>query len=610
MLLAPASYLALVVVLAVGARILAWAVRVPAILLLLLIGFALGHVVSPDAVLGRDVLFGGVTLSVGIVLFEGSLSLRLRGARGLGRSILGLCTVTVAVAWALITLTAWLLGYSVGVAMLVASLLVVTGPTVIAPILQQLRPTRRVAALLRWEGIVVDPIGAVLAVLVFQALVAGTSEEPFVVVTTALLVTVGVAVGTALVLGILLEVAMRRHLVPDYLHGATFLAAAVGAMEVSNHVQAESGLLTVTILGIYLANRPGLHLEHVMEFKEHLQVVLVGVLFVILAGRVSFGDVVDILPKALPMVLVLVLLIRPISVVAGLLGRGATKEERRLLSFMAPRGIVAAAVTSVFALQLGRASESVSDPAHAAKLARLGEEAQSLVPLVFVVIVATVTIYGLGIGRLAERLGLATTSPQGVVLAGGSDWLVRLAQALQELKVNVVVVSGDHDELARARMAGVRVERANILSDYAVRDMDLAGVKSLLAATGDDERNSTASREFARVLGRAKVYQLARGDESPGRRTGAADYLTGRTAFRPPAGFADLEERSESLEVHATRLTSRYTVKDYRAERPGAIICFTVRGREVEVATDRTSFSGELTVVALVPAFGPERSGR
>src|SRR5699024_9800087 len=195
-------------------------------------------------------------------------------------------------------------------------------------------------------------------------------------------------------LGILLEIAMKRHLVPDYLHGATFLAAAVGAMELSNHVQDESGLLTVTILGIYLANRPGLHLEHVMAFNEHLQVVLVAVLFVILAGAASYGHVPDIPPTAFPMVLALVPVIRPVSVIAGLLGRGATKEERRLLSFMAPRGIVAAAVTSVFALQLGRASESVSDPAHAAKLARLGEEAQSLVPLVFVVIVATVTIYG------------------------------------------------------------------------------------------------------------------------------------------------------------------------------------------------------------------------
>ncbi len=605
MLLEPAAYLALVVVLATLSRILAWAARIPAILLLLLVGFGLGHVVSPDDVLGRDVLFGGVSLAVGIILFEGSLSLRFRDARGLGRSILGLCTVTVAVAWVLITSTAWLLGFSLGVAMLVGALLVVTGPTVIAPILQQLRPTRRVAALLRWEGIVVDPIGAVLAVLVFQTLVAGTSQDPALVVVTTLLATIGVSVVIALVLGVVLEVAIKRHLVPDYLHGATFLAAAVGAMALSNALESESGLLTVTLLGIFLANRPRLHLEHVLHFKEHLQVLLVGVLFVILAGRVTFEDVAGVASTALPMVLVLVLVVRPVSVLAGLVGSGASTEERRLLSFMAPRGIVAAAVTSVFALQLAGAADAVSDPVHAERLARLGEEAQSIVPLVFVVIVATVTIYGLGVGRLAERLGLATTSPQGVVLAGGAEWLVRLAAALQELKVGVVLVSSDTAELSRARMAGVRVERANILSDYAVRDMDLAGMKSLIAATDDDERNATAAREFAYVLGSAKVYQLARAGEGNGRRTGTAGHLSGRTAFRPPTGFAELEERAPYMDVRRTTLNAHFTYQDFRRQHPHAIICFAVRGREVEVATERTSLEGEVTLVSLVTGSGP-----
>ena len=279
----PAPYLALVTVLAVLSQVVAWALRLPSILVLLIVGFGLGQFVSPDAVLGREVLFGGVSLAVGIILFEGSLSLRVHEVRDLGRSIIGLCTITVAVAWGLITLLARLLGYPLEVALLVGAILVVTGPTVIAPILRQLRPTRRVAALLRWEGIIVDPIGAVLAVLVFQAILAGTSGDPFAAVVTTLGITVGTAVAIALLLGGLLELAVKRHLVPDFLHGATFLAAAVGAMALSNVIQGESGLLTVTLLGIHLANRKNLHLEHVTAFKEHLQVLLAGVLFVILA---------------------------------------------------------------------------------------------------------------------------------------------------------------------------------------------------------------------------------------------------------------------------------------------------------------------------------------
>ncbi len=604
MLTDPATYLALVTALAVACQVIAWAVRIPSILVLLLVGFALGQVVTPDEVLGRDVLFGGVSLAVGIILFEGSLSLRLHDIRDLGRPTLRLCTVTVAVAWALITLTGWLLGFPFELALLVGAILVVTGPTVIGPILRQLRPTRRVAALLRWEGIVVDPIGAILAVLVFQAVLAGTSGDPFGAVVASLLTTIVTAVGIALGLGALLEIAIKRHLVPDFLHGAVFLSAAVGGLAVSNLIEPESGLLTVTLMGIYLANRPNLHLEHVTEFKEHLQVLLVGVLFIVLAGRVAPAAVVDIAPVAALFVLSLVLVVRPVSVLLGLAGTAATSEERRLLAFMAPRGIIAAAVTSIFALELSHAADRVTDPAHAARLARLGEEASQMVPLVFIVIVATVALYGLGVGRLAERLGLATTSPQGVILAGGDEWIVRVATALGELGVDVVVVSVYRSAINRARMAGVRVEMANLLSDYVVRDMDLAGLKTFVAATDQDERNTIAAREFAHVLGRANVFQLAsEADEHVGvDRTETASHLTARTPFAPALPYKELMMRARDMEVRRTSLTPQFTYEDFR-ELHGeeAIAMFTVRGDDVDVVTEKSTFDGELTLVSLVP---------
>lgn len=600
----PATYLALVTALAVTCQVLAWTVRIPSILILLVVGFGLGQVVNPDDVLGREVLFGGVSLAVGIILFEGSLSLRLQDIRDLRRPILRLCSVTVVVAWAVITLTGWLLGFPLELALLVGAILVVTGPTVIAPILRQLRPTRRVAALLRWEGIVVDPIGAILAVLVFQAVVAGASADPWLAVVQTLGATIVIAVVIAIGLGIGLEYAIKRHLVPDFLHGAVFLAAAVGALALSNLVQEESGLLTVTILGIYLANRPNLHLEHVVEFEEHLQVLLVGVLFVILAGRVAPDEVIDIAPVAGVFVLVLVLVVRPLSIMLGLHGSGVTTQERRLLAFMAPRGIVAAAVISVFALELSHAAEGVSDPDHAARLELLGDEAARMVPLVFIVIVATVAVYGLGVGRLAERLGLATTSPQGVVFAGGPEWVVRVAAGLDELGVPVVIVSDDRAEISGARMAGVRTERANILSDYAVRDMDLAGMKTLVAVTDGDERNAIATREFAHVLGRVNVFQLEPATPEPAGadRTETAAHLTGRSAFAPAVGHEGLSERAGQLQVKRTSLTEQFTFADFRQlYGDAAIALFTVEDDEVEVVTQKSTIEGELTLVALVP---------
>ncbi|WP_338748122.1 cation:proton antiporter [Janibacter alittae] len=600
----PASYLALVTALAVACQVVAWAVRIPSILILLIVGFGLGQLVTPDAVLGRDVLFGGVSLAVGVILFEGSLSLRFKDISDLGRTTLRLCTVTVAVAWGLITLTVWFLGFPVELALLVGAVLVVTGPTVIGPILRQLRPTRRIAALLRWEGILVDPIGAILAVLVFQAVLAGASADPFGAVVVTLGTTILTAVVIALVLGLLLELAIKRHLVPDFLHGAVFLAAAVGALALSNSIESESGLLTVTLLGIYLANRPNLHLEHVATFQEHLQVLLVGILFVVLAGRVAPGAVVDIAPVAGIFVLVLVLVIRPVSIQLALLGTGSTKEERRLLAFMAPRGIVAAAVTSIFALELSHAAERVSDPAHAARLDQLGEQASQMVPLVFLVIVATVAIYGLGVGRLAERLGLATTSPQGVILAGGDEWIVRVAQALDDLGVDVVMVSVYRVALNRARMAGIRVEMANLLSDYVVRDMELAGLKTFVAATDQDERNAIAAREFSHVLGRKHVFQLApAATEHVGSdRTETASHLTARTPFAPALEYKELTERAQHMDVRRTSLTKKYTYADFQQMYDGrAIALFTVRGDEVDVVTEKSSIEGNVTLITLVP---------
>nr|WP_246297696.1 cation:proton antiporter [Janibacter cremeus] len=589
---------------AVACQVIAWAVRIPSILILLLVGFGLGQVVTPDAVLGRDVLFGGVSLAVGVILFEGSLSLRFKDIADLGRSTVRLCTVTVLVAWTLITLTGWLLGFPIELALLVGAVLVVTGPTVIGPILRQLRPTRRIAALLRWEGIVVDPIGAILAVLVFQAVLAGASADPVSAVLTSLGTTIVTAVVIALVLGALLEFAIKRHLVPDFLHGAVFLSAAVGSLALSNAIASESGLLTVTILGVYLANRPNLHLEHVAQFQEHLQVLFVGILFIVLAGRVAPDAVLQVAPVAGIFVLALVLVVRPVSILLGLLGTGSTKEERRLLAFMAPRGIVAAAVTSVFALELTHAADRVSDPEHAARLSQLGEQAGQMVPLVFLVIVATVAIYGLGVGRLAERLGLATTSPQGVILAGGDEWIVRVAKALGEEGVDVVMVTVYRAALHRARMAGVRVEMANLLSDYVVRDMDMAGLKTFVAATDQDERNTIAAREFSHVLGRAHVFQLAPAalEHVGADRTETASHLTARTPFAPVLEYKELTDRAKGMDVRRTSLTAKYTYKHFQKMYDGkAIALFTVRGDEVGVVTEKSSIEGELTLISLVP---------
>ena len=591
----PAGYLAMVVAVSVACQWVAWRLGIPSILLLLVVGFGIGQVVSAEKVFGHEVLFDGIKLTVAIILFEGSLSLRIKQIRDLGRPVRRLCSVTVLIAWAMITTVAWLLGFDIRVALLIGAILVVTGPTVINPILRQLRPTRRVSSLLRWEGIVVDPIGTVLALLVFQGIQAGKASTALPTVLLALGRTVLVAFGIALALGALLEVVMRRRAVPDFLHGVLFLAAAVGAFVVSDALQTESGLLTVTVLGIYLGNRPKLHLEHVAEFKEHLQVLFVGALFIVLGGRVAPRELLDVAPKALIFLAALVVLVRPISVLVGLIGTAVTRQERTLLAGMAPRGVVAAAVTSIFALGLQQAAGQVADRAaaatgahrdallaRAADLHEIGRQAEQMVPLVFTLIVCTVAIYGVAVNRLAERLGLASANPQGVLFVGVNTWVVDTACLLRDAGVPVLVVARNHDTLARARAVGLNTLTANILSEYAVKDMDLAGVGYFVACTPEDEVNATAARQFTRVFGGANTYQLHR--DSRTTRTGderhdTAGHLSARYAFVPSLSRAELDARMWSgMTVTRVDLGKGFTYDDFQ-ERYGedSVILFVQR---------------------------------
>lgn len=617
----PASYLALVVLVAVACQLLAWYLKVPSILLLLLAGFGLGQLVDAAAAIGQDMLYAGVSLTVGIILFEGSLSLRVRQLSDLGHSVLRLCTVTVLVAWPLISLAAWIAGVEPRLAVLIGALLVVTGPTVINPILRQLRPTRRASTLLRWEGIVVDPIGAVLATLVFQAVVS-SGASPWASALTSLGATLVAGFGLGLGTGWLLRVAMRHHLIPDFLQGVVFLAAALTVFVLSNALASESGLLTVTVLGVYLANAREIHLHRVVEFKEHLQVLFVGSLFVLLAGRVGWDEIVRIAPQAGIFIALLVLVARPVSIYLSLYGSDSDLRERTLLAFMAPRGIVAASVTSIFAIEMAHRAHAVAADARRARaegaadaaartaraddLTALAEQAQDLVPLVFLVVVGTVAIYGLGVGRLAERLGLASTSPQGVLFAGSAPWAVEAGAQLRDLDVPVRVVSHIYTGIRSARQAGLETYYGHVLSDVTTEELDPAGLGHLVAVNADDEMNSTVARQYASVFGSAHTYQLKRADEATlSSKRRASEHLGGRIAFSPPLTFDEIAARHEAgYQVRRTRLSAEFTREDF-ADRYGddAVLLFLVSpSGKVTVPTKGAELPTTAThVIALLP---------
>lgn len=420
--------LAVILAFGVGAQWLAWRLRLPSILLLLLFGFAVGPVtgwLEPDILFG-DGLFPLVSLSVAVILFEGGLSLTYAELRRIGGVMGRLVSIGALVTWVLSTVAAMLLlGLDLPLAALFGAILTVTGPTVIGPLLRYVRPVGSVGPILKWEGIVIDPIGATLAVLVFEAVLAGDAQAAPRLIIGGVLSTalVGTIVGAAG--AVLLIVLLARFWVPDTLQNPVVLTVVLTAFVVADALQHEAGLLAVTVMGIALANQRWVPIRHIVEFKESLQVLLIGGLFIVLTARLELADIAAIGPESLLFLGVMILLVRPTAVFLATLGAGLHWRERAFLAWMAPRGIVAASVASLFAIRLAE----VGVP-----------EAERLAPLTFLVIVGTVALYSLTVRPVAQWLGLASPDPTGALIVGAHPLAQAVGLALQGRGLRVLLV--------------------------------------------------------------------------------------------------------------------------------------------------------------------------
>ncbi|PSQ89283.1 MAG: hypothetical protein BRD45_03735 [Bacteroidetes bacterium QS_8_64_10] len=335
----------IVCVIALGslAQWLAWRFRVPSILLLLVFGFVAGPVTGPDLLLDpgalreADWVFAFTSLSIGVILFEGGLTLRLRELREVGHAALYLITLGVLLTWAMAGAAAYyLLGFPPGLAVLTGAILTVTGPTVVVPLLRHVRPAGRVGALAKWEGITIDPVGAILAVLVLETLLFinepgahggeyGAALHTAKGVLRTLFISVGVSITGALILIDLI----RRRLMPDFLVNPIALTVVIGAFSISNLLQHESGLLTTTLIGIFLANQSYASMRRIEEFKEDLQVLLIAALFIVLSARLEMSALQYIDGQALLFLGALIVLVRPISVFLSLMGTRGRRERPR-----------------------------------------------------------------------------------------------------------------------------------------------------------------------------------------------------------------------------------------------------------------------------------------
>jgi len=588
--------LAAVVVLGISAQWLAWRIRLPSILLLLFLGFLSGPVtglIEPDVLFG-ELLFPLVSISVALILYEGGLTLRLRDLPAIGGVVRNLVTVGALLTWGMAALAAhWVLGLRPGVAVLLGAILVVTGPTVIGPMLRHIRPTGPVNPALMWEGIVIDPIGALLAVLVFEVLLAGGLQAAWGHVLRAVFKTVLVGGGLGVLAALLLAGLLHRRWIPDFLQNAVSLMLVVGSFAAANAIQSESGLLGVTVMGIALANQKWTDVQDIAEFKENLRVLLISCLFILLSARLRLEDLIQVGWGGAVFIAVLVVVARPVAVAVCTFGSRLKLRERVFLAWMAPRGIVAAAVSSLFALRLEETA-----------LVATGE-ARLLVSATFCAIVGTVAVYGLTAPWVARRLGVAVPDPQGVLFVGAPAWTRAVAELLYKRGFPVLLVDTNRENTAAARMAGLPVYTGSVLAEHALDALNLGGLGRLLAVTPNEWVNVLAVQRFERVFGRGDCYQLPSHREARHNRE-SHRHLGGRPLFAKDVTYASLVQSfaTGSL-VKATKLSAEFNYEAFQTRYgEDAVLLFviTASGKlQVVTAQARATPAPGQTVVALVP---------
>jgi CPA1 family monovalent cation:H+ antiporter len=573
---------------------LAWRAKLPSILFLLLTGLVAGPMLGwlqPDAVFG-DLLEPFVSLAVAVILYEGSLTLRFAEIRGHGAVVRNLVSIGVVISWVSATLAAtYFLGWDWYLAALFGAIVTVSGPTVIMPLLRTIRPTRDLANIIRWEGILVDPLGAILAVLVFDFIVVNQAAAT----TGQLYGTFGLIVGAGLGFGVAaghsFGVVLRKHWLPDYLRDYAALALVIFVFGISEAIASESGLLAVTVMGVWQANMRDVDLEDILDFKESLTLVLVAGLFIVLAARVDIDALLGLGAGAIAVLLVLQFFAGPLRALVSSIGSDLSWRERIYLGWLFPRGIVAAAVSALFALRL----ENLGYPG-----------ADSLVPMVFIVIVGTVVIQSLSGGVLAGALKVQNPDPTGVLVVGANPAALVYAQALHEAGHRVLVASMGWDGIRKARMAGLPVFYGSPVSGYADRHLDILGLGHLLALSHRPGLNELACLRFRYEFGRDAVYTLPQHAEVDREKHQISGESGGRVLFGGTLSMeALLETVNAGLQPRTTDITENFTFGDYREKHPDRIVLFVTdeTGRirfplgEAEMKVDSGSRVTALTAV-------------
>ncbi|MGY8857907.1 MAG: cation:proton antiporter domain-containing protein [Pseudomonadales bacterium] len=563
-----------VVGIGIAAQWLAWYLKQPSILFLLLIGIIVGPVLGvfdPDLVLG-ELMFPFISLGVAIILFEGSLTLEFDEIKQHGTVVQMLVSVGVLITIAIVALSTYLL-FDVDplIALLFGALVCVTGPTVIMPLLRSVRPNKTISNILKWEGIIIDPIGAIAVVLVYEYIISGGEASSILLFAKIVVLATAMGMAGAWLLAFL----MRRHMIPEFLRNVFTLAFVLVLFSISNHLEHESGLLTVTVLGVALANWPKFPRETILEFNESLTILLISVLFIILAARVELASLLSVGFAGLVLLAIVMFVARPLSVWASAIGSNLKTNEKLMISWIGPRGIVAAAISSLFAIRLQEYDI---------------QGVELLVPLVFMVIIGTVMIQGLGAKVVGNLLGVREPETNGILIVGSNPIALLIATSLKDQGFDVIVAHNNYTNIARARMSGLRTYFGNPISDHADHHLDLIGIGRLFAMSMDKEMNTLSEIHYRHEFGERKLYRLKFSDEKvKSERDDKQSNFHSQWLFGKDVTYTKLASMlSKKARIKITNITDSYSFEQYKADNKQFVPLYTVdKEGKLHVITDK-----------------------
>ena len=617
---------ALIGALGLGAQWIAWRFQMPAIVLMAIAGLVVGPVwalvtghplLSPDEEFG-DLLRPIVSLAVAVILFEGGLVLKFDDLRDAGPAVRRMVFVGGPLAWVLGSLAAhYAAGLDWASSTIFAGVMVVTGPTVIMPLLRQSKLSGRTGAALKWEGIVNDPVGALFAVIAFEIVRVTSGSGSLLAVGAWITCAAVIGVVLGIVFGIAIARAFRAGWAPEYLKAPLIFASVILCYAIAETVEGEMGLVAVTAYGMTLANSKLSGLEELRKYKEDIAVLLVSGVFVILTANLTIPTIVAAVSwQTLAFLVCMLFLVRPLSIWISTFGT-LNRNEALLLGWIAPRGIVAVAVSGLFGqlltdldLQI-RATKLGLDPVTDieqinAALPLVFPGAEMISPLAFAMVFATVVLHGFSIGPMAQRLGLSRSAKPGVLLIGVNPWSIDFARELNAVGIDTTLADSNWRRLKPARDAGLETFFGEVLSEEAELRLDHNRFDTSIAMSANEPYNALVSSHFAPELGRHKVYQLSSSEAEEEDPKGINVEARGRTLIKRGRNYDSLlRDHYRGWDFAKTQLTAKYDLAQFLEDRPKSDIVAELRvdGSVVFIGPNREPKGGEgVTLISYGPA--------